>query len=86
MSYEGDPFLKNHQNFYVNFINVIKIAKNIFGFEDNSGWICCTNFFQLWQEYLWSTVNMLQNRPMISDPTKSHDTQPNLFDINGKLS
>ena len=39
---------------------------------------------QLWKEYLWSTVNLTENDPTISDPTKSHDTQLNFFDINGK--
>ena len=29
---------------------------------------------------------MLENGPKISDPTKTHDTQLNLFDINGRLA
>ena len=29
---------------------------------------------------------MLKDGPKISDPTKRHDTQVTLFDINGKLA
>ena len=79
-------FSSKHSKFYVNFKNAIKLRKNVLGFQDNCGWPSCGNFSQLWQEYLWSAVNMLQNGTKISDPTKRHDTQLNLFDINRKLS
>ena len=35
---------------------------------------------------LRSGVNMSKNVPRISDPTKRHDTELNLFEINGKLA
>ena len=72
--------------FYANFKYAIKLAESFFGFKDNWGGTCCGNFSQLWQEYFWSAVNMLQNGPKISDPTKSHDADFNFFDINGKLA
>ena len=34
---------------------------------------------------MWSAVNVLKDGPTISDPTKRHDTQLTLFDINGNL-
>ena len=52
--------------------------------EENFGWTCWCTFSQLWQEYLWLAVNMLENGPDIWDPTRRHDTQLNFFDINGK--
>ena len=70
---------------YVHFENAIKFAKTIDEIEDNCVWTCCSSFCQLWQEYIWSAVNVLNNRPKISDPTKRHDTQLNMFDINGIL-
>ena len=39
-------------------------------------------FFGLWQENMWSAVNFLKDFRNISDPTKRHDTQLTLFDIN----
>ena len=62
----------------------MKLPKNVFGFEYNWAWPSCVNFSQLWQEHLWSAVNMPQNGPKTSDPTKRHDTQLNFVDINGK--
>ena len=53
------------------------------GFEDNCVWTCCGSFCQLWQESMWSVVNVLRKCSKISDPTKKHNTQLNLFDING---
>ena len=79
-------FFPKDSKFYINVKNAIKLAKNVFRFEDNSSWPCCGNSSQLKEEYLWSAANMLQNGPKISDATKSHDTQLNLFDINGKLA
>ena len=64
----------------------MKLAENVFGFEDKCGWTCGGKFSQLWQWYWWSTVNMFPNGPKISHPAKGHDTQLNLFDINANLS
>ena len=86
LSYGGDLFLKKPSKFYLNFKNEIKLWKNIFGLKDNCGWTSSGNFSQIWEEYLWSAVNILENRPKISYPTKRHDTQLNVFDINGKLA
>ena len=66
--------------------NAIELAKNVFSFEDNYGWTRCWIFSQLWQEYLWSAVNMLENGSKISDLAKNHDTKLKLFDITGKLA
>ena len=35
---------------------------------------------------MWSAVNVLKGGPNISDPTKRHDTELTLFDINGQLA
>ena len=70
---------------YVDFKNAIKVAENGFGFDDNCFGTFSGNFSQLWQEYIWSDINVLKDDPNISDPTNRHDTQLNLFDINGKL-
>ena len=63
-----------------------KACRKFFGFEDNCGWTCFENFCQLWQEYLCSPVNMLQKGPKTTNLTMRHNTQLNLFAINGKLS
>ena len=72
--------------FYIDFENAIKLPEDVDGFEDNGAWTCCGSFCQLRQEYTWSTVNGLRKCPKTSDPTKRHDTQLNLFDINEKLT
>ena len=59
---------------YVDFWNAIKVGEDVDGFEDNYVWTCCGIFCQLWQEYMWSVVNVSRKRPMISDLTKRHDT------------
>ena len=84
MSYESDVFFEKTPKFFVNFKNAIKLAKNLIHCEENFGWTCWWTFSQLWQEYLWLAVNMLENGPDISDPTRRHDTQLNFLDINGK--
>ena len=35
---------------------------------------------------MWLAVNLLKDGPNISDPTKRHDTQLSLFDINENLA
>ena len=70
---------------FVDFKNAITLPEKIFTIEDICVWICRGNFCQLWQEYMWSAVNVLKDDPNISDLTKRHDTQLNLFDVNGKL-
>ena len=35
---------------------------------------------------MWAAVNVLKSGSKISDPTKRHHKQLNLFDINGKLT
>ena len=42
-------------------------------------------FLSIMTKYFWSAVNKLENGRKISDLTKSHDTELNFFDINGKL-
>ena len=63
----------------------MKTEWTFFNFEDNCVSTCRWNFFQLWQEDVWTAVNVLKNGPKISDPNNRQDTQLNLFDINGKL-
>ena len=75
-------FLKS----YVDFGNGIKCQESIDGFEDNCVGTCPVSFCQSWQEYMWWVVNVLKSGPKISDPRKRHDTQFNLFDINGTLA
>ena len=72
--------------FYVELKNVITLPEKIFGFEDTGIETCCGNFSQIQQEYMWWVVDVLKSGPKISDPTKIHDTQLNLFDINEKLA
>ena len=79
-------FFKKRPKFYVDFEKGRRLSENVDGFEDNFIWTCCGTFSQLWQEYRWSAVNVLKSGPQISDSTKRHDTQLNLFDINGKLA
>ena len=79
-------FFSKYSILYVDFENEIKFGDNIDGFEDNCVWTCCGTFCQLWVEDMWSTFNVLKSGPKISDPTKRHDTQLNLFDINGTLA
>ena len=64
----------------------MKPQGNVYAFEDNCVWSCCWSFCQLWQEYMWSSVNLLKSNPKIFDPTKRHDASLNLFDINGTLA
>ena len=52
----------------------------------DSVWTCCRSVCQFWQEYMWSAVKVLESGPKILDPTKRHDNQLNLFDINGTLA
>ena len=72
--------------FYVDFENGIKSCKKFYCFEDNCVWTCCGSFCQLLQEYMLSLINVLKSGPRVSDLTKGHDTQVNLFEINGTLA
>ena len=72
--------------FVVDFKKALKLPENVEGFADHCVWTCCGRFFQLWQEYMWSFVNVVKSCPKISDPIKGDDTQLNLFDINGTLA
>ena len=83
-SYESNLFSKSWK-FYVDFENVKKPPENVDGFEDNCIWTFWGSFCQLRQEYMWSAINVLKSGPNISDPSKSYDTQVNLFDINGRF-
>ena len=58
----------------------------VYDFEVKCVWTCCGSFCQLWQEYMWSAVNVFKSGPEISDSAKRHDTQVDLFDINGTLA
>ena len=79
-------FFSKCGKFYEDFENAIKLPKNVDGFQYNCVWTCCWSFCQLRQGYMWSAVNVLKSGPKISDPTKRHDNQLNLFDINGALA
>ena len=35
---------------------------------------------------MWSATSLLKDGPNNSDPTKRHDTQLSVFDIDGKLA
>ena len=54
-------------------------------FDDNCVWACSVIFCELSQQYMWSAFDVVKSGPKLSQPTKRHDTQLNLFDINGKL-
>ena len=62
-----------------------KTLRRYWWFWDNLTWTCWGSFCQLWQEYMWSAINVLKKCPNIADLTKRHDKQLNLFDINGTL-
>ena len=72
--------------FYVDLKNLVKSTENVFYFKNKCVGNCCINFCLLWQEYMWSAVDMLKDAPNISDWTKRHDTQITLFGINAKLA
>ena len=63
----------------------MKLPENFAGLEDNCVWTSWGSFWQLWQESMWSALNLIKSCPKIADPTKRHDTQLNFFDINGTL-
>ena len=75
----------NYSKFYVDFKKSMKCQENVHGFEGNSIWISYTNFCQLWEEYMWSAIKVLNSGPKIWDSTKTHDTQLKLLDINWTL-
>ena len=79
-------FFSKCSKFYVDSETLIKLGEDVDGFEDNSACTCCGSFFQLWKKHLWSGVNVLKKCPKISDPANRHDTQINLFDINGTFA
>ena len=63
----------------------MKCQENVHGFEGNSIWISYGNFCQIWEEYMWSAIKVLNSGPKIWDSTKTHDTQLKLLDINWTL-
>ena len=80
-------FFSKCSKFYVDFENRIKLRENLTALTIiDSVWTCCGSFCQLWQEYMWSAVSVLKSGPKISDPTKRHDNELNLFDFNGTLA
>ena len=79
-------FLSNFWNFYVDSENAIKFREKFVAFGDNLVWSSAVNFRQLWQECMWAAVNLLKSGPKISDHTKGHHKQLNLFDINIELA
>ena len=85
MKHKDDLFSKCSK-FYGDFENALKLEENLDGFEDTRVSAKCSNFCQSWQEYMWLAVNVLKSATKVSDPPKRHDTQFNLFNINGKLS
>ena len=56
--------------------------EKVFGFSDNTIWVCCGKFSLLLREYLPSDVRVLTNSLNISDLTKSKFFQLNLSKIN----
>ena len=79
-------FFWKYSKFYVYFENSRKIQENVEVFEANFVWTCSGSFYQLWQEYMWSAVDVLESGPKVSDAFKTHHTQLNLFDMNGTLA
>ena len=70
---------------FLDFKNAMKVWENVFGPENNVVGTCGENSSLLSQEYMSAPFNVLEDGPNISDPTKRHDTQPSLFDVNRKL-
>ena len=79
-------FFSKYSQFYVDFENALKFLENVDSFKDNFVWSEGFNFSQLWQECLWPAVNVLKSGPKISDCTKRHHKQLNLFDIHIELA
>ena len=75
-----------YSKFYLHKENAHKVGEDVDSFEYNCVWTCCGSFCQLWQQYMWSAVNVVESCFKISDTTRKHDTQLSLFDINGKLA
>ena len=79
-------FFSKYSKSYVDFQNAIKLPRNVDCFGERCVWTCSQSFCQLWQEYMSSAVNVLKGSPNIWDPTKRHDPQVNLCDINAGLA
>ena len=79
-------FFPKYLKFYVDFENAIKVQEDVDGLEDDSVWTCCGSFCQFWQECMWLGVNVVKIGPKISNPTNTHNTRLNLFDINITLA
>ena len=79
-------FFSKCSKFYANLENGIKLGEDVDGFGDTCDWTCCCIFCQLQQQYMSSAINVVKSGFKISDPTKRHDTQLNLFDISGTLA
>ena len=79
-------FFSKNSKFYVDMYNAIKCEENFDAFKNNFVWSQGANFRQLWQECMWAALNVLKGGPKISDSTKRHEKQLNLFDINRKLA
>ena len=58
----------------------------LFGFDDTCVGTCRGNFSLFWQEYMSSAVNVLNDAPHISDPTRRHNTHLTFFEMNGNLA
>ena len=78
-------FILKHSKFYVDFKNAMKNFENVDSLKHNSVWSSDVNFCQLWQECMWAALNVLKRSPNISDRTKRHHKQLNLFDITIEL-
>ena len=79
-------FFSKCSKFYVDFKNAIKNWENVFCLEVNCVRTCSGNFCLLWEEYMWSAVNVLKDGPNNWYRTKRDDKELTLFDINGKLA
>ena len=78
-------FFSKCSKFHVDFKNAMKIPKVLFGFQDNCVWTGFWNLFQLWGEYMWSTVNVLTKSLYVLDLIQGDVFQLNLSWIKWRL-
>ena len=79
-------FFSIYSKFYVDFENALRFFENVDAFKGNCIWSKAINFCHLWQECMWAAVNVLKSDPKISNRTKRHQKQLNLFDVNMKFA
>ena len=62
-----------------------RICRKCSPFLTNRVSTCCEKFSHLWREYIRSAVNVLRNRPKISDLSKRDVSELNFLEINWKV-